>query len=277
MKTSLSVRIAEAPRDKTSLAVPAEQLMGAAVHAGFDALSVRASAVSVTSSVAEQRAFKNALSAHGLQASMITGNLALAQNNSAAPAMLRDIASHLDLAERLGARLVRVMLHGQEDVAWARRAADQAAERDITLTQQCHWGSLAETVDDAVQLAEQVGRRNFGITFEPANLLACGSDHGATALARLMPHLKNVYFQNVTLDPASTTSFATRSRGAVGVRFVPLFSEVGLDLLGLHASLREFGYAGWFTLHQPLLPEQSWDDALADAAAFVRRTVTRER
>ena len=50
MKTSLSVRIAEAPRDKTSLAVPAEQLMGDAVHAGFDALSVRASAVSVASS-----------------------------------------------------------------------------------------------------------------------------------------------------------------------------------------------------------------------------------
>ena len=111
MKTSLSVRIAEAPATRQVWRSP--QLMGAAVHAGFDA-SVRASAVSVASSVAEQRAFKNALSAHGLQASMITGNLALAQNNSAAPAMLRDVT--LDLAERLGARLVRVMLHGQEDV-----------------------------------------------------------------------------------------------------------------------------------------------------------------
>ena len=182
MRTSLSVRIAESPRDKTKLAIPIETLLASASQAGFDGISVRASAVGIDASESEQMAFARSLQTHRLMASMVTGNLALAKNDHTAAAVLRHITPHLDLAERLQCTLVRVMLHTSDDVIDAQRAADEAAERGITLTQQCHWGSLAETADAAVELAQRIDRDNFGITFEPANLLACGGDCGAAAM-----------------------------------------------------------------------------------------------
>ena len=270
MLTALSVRIGESPRDKTRLAVPARTILARAAAAGFDGISVRASAVSIDSPIEEVVAFRSALDEFGLRASMVTGNLALAQNNAAAPDMLRNITPHLDLAQALGANLVRVMLHREDDIGFAQRAADEARERGLTLTQQCHWGSLAETVETAVALAQSVGRENFGLTLEPANLAACGSRYGAHEVALLAPYLRNVYFQNVALEADAPVRFPTRARGDVGVRFVPLASTLGLDVSGMLSGLAQARYDGWFTIHQPLLESQGLEDAIEDAAAFLR-------
>ena len=199
LRPALSVRIAEAPRDKSRLAIGVDQLLDLARAHGFEGISVRASAVSVESSIEIQTAFADALRTRGLKASMVTGDLPLAINNSSAPGALRNITPYLDLAERLGAGCVRVMLHRDEDVAAARRSCDEAAERGLILAQQCHWGSLAETVDSALSMVRMVARPNFGITFEPANLLAAGGPYAEEAAARLVPHVVNVYFQNVVL------------------------------------------------------------------------------
>ena len=40
-------------------------------------------------------------------------------------------------------------------------------------------------------MVRRMDRQNFGITFEPANLLACGDDCGPGALRRLAPHIVN--------------------------------------------------------------------------------------
>ena len=45
MKLSLSVRIAEAPRQKDRIAIPFAELAGIAADAGFEGLSLRASVV----------------------------------------------------------------------------------------------------------------------------------------------------------------------------------------------------------------------------------------
>ena len=73
---------------------------------------------------------------------MVMGNVALAANNAQAPDCLRNITPHLDLADALGARLVRIMMQHEDDLPHARRAADEAAERGITLAHQTHWGTL---------------------------------------------------------------------------------------------------------------------------------------
>ena len=270
MLTSLSVRIGESPRDKTKLAVPVETILEKAAEAGFRGISVRASAVNTESSYAQVQAFKSALDRVALSASMVTGNLALAQNSAQARDVLTDISPHLELAERLGATLVRVMLHTPEDIQAAQRAADEARERGVTLVQQCHWGSLAETVEQAVELARQVDRDNFGITLEPANLAACGSDYGMRAVQQLAPYLRNVYFQNIRLDGAGPVNFPTRARGDVGVRFVPVAADDGLDVADMLAGLQAVDYQGWFTIHQPLLPGQALDAAIHEAASFLR-------
>ena len=150
---------------------------------------MRASAISVEHTIEEQQAVRSILDTNGLKASMVMGNVPLAANNAEAPDCLRNITPHLDLAERLGAALVRIMLQSEADIPHAQRAADEAAERGITLAQQTHWGTLCETVEESLDVVRRMDRQNFGITFEPANLLACGDNCVPGALRRFAPNI----------------------------------------------------------------------------------------
>lgn len=244
--------------------------------AGFEGLSMRASQLSVDTSAAEVAAARRLLEAAGLSVSMVMGNVALASNSPDAPQVLRNIGPHLDLAERLGTRLVRVMLQTNADIAAAQRAADAAAERGITLAQQTHWGTLAETVEEALELVRAVRRQNFGITFEPANLLACGGDHGADAVRRLAPYIVNFYFQNLRVRPGAPHTFKTRRRGAVAVEYLPLDDPAGIAIAPLIEALSRAGYAGWVSVHQPLRDGQKVADAIAEAARVLGPLVRRE-
>ena len=157
------------------------------------------------------------------------------------------------------------MMHGDDDIAPAQRAADAAAERGLTLAHQTHWGTLCETVDDALDLVKRVGRPNFGITYEPANLLACGGPYGADAVARLCPHIVNAYFQNVRLDPASALSYNSRHMGKVGLDYVALDDPQEIDPRPIVAALKDVGYDGWFSVHQPLRAGQTVPEAIDEA------------
>lgn len=231
---------------------------------------MRASVVSVASPPARAAEVKRLLDAQGLAVSLVTGDVALAANTADATAALLNITPYLDLAEALGSGLIRVMAHNAEDIGRMRRAADMAAERGLAIAHQTHWGTLCETVDLALEVVTGVGRDNFGITFDAANVMACGGDYGPDAVRRLAPHLFNVFFQNVRLDPASPISFPSRRQGVVGVRYVPLDDAGGVDVLPIVETLRAVGYDGWFTVHQPLRDGQSVDDAMAEAAGFFR-------
>lgn len=266
MRLALSVRIAEAARRKDAIALPFEELARLAAFAGFQALSLRASVVSVDSLPERIAAVREALDRQGLAVSMVTGDVPLAANDGDATRAIHQITPYLDLAQAVGAGLLRVMLHAEADIAPARRAADEAAERGLTLAHQTHWGTLFETVEEALATLAAVGRENFAVTYEPANLLACGGLWDGEAIRRLAPHIANVYFQNLRLDASSPVRFATRRRGPVGVRYLPLGDPAGIDPAPLVQALREIGYQGWFTVHQPLLQGQTVEQAIAEAA-----------
>jgi sugar phosphate isomerase/epimerase len=266
VQLSLSTRIAESSSRKDLAEVPIETLAPLAAKAGFSGLSMRASVVSIDTSPARVAEVRSTLDQENLDVSMVMGDIPLATNGPAAIQALRGITPYLDLAERLGGRLVRVMMHSDEDVPHAQHAADEAAERGITLAHQTHWGTLCETVGGTLETVRRVDRDNFGITFEPANILACGEDHDADAIARLAPHLVNVYFQNVVLDPDGAHIFKTRARGLVPLRYVPLADPSGLSAKSLVQALRRVGYEGWLSVHQPLLEGQRVEDAIAEAA-----------
>ena len=268
MKLSLSVRIAESPKRKDVAAVPIEDLAPLALAAGFQGLSMRASVVSVESPPTRVAAVRSLLGGLGLSVSMVTGDLPLAINNANATDALRNIGPYLDLADGLGCRMLRVMMHHEDDIPAARTAADQAAERGIVLAHQMHWGSLFETVDGAVDVLQRLDRPNFGVTFEPANILACGGPYGAAAIEKLSPWLRNVYFQNIRLDLNSPMTFNTRTRGPVGVQFIALDDIAGIDPSPLIAALKHVGYDGWFSVHQPLRDGQSVEDAIQEAAGL---------
>jgi sugar phosphate isomerase/epimerase len=215
---------------------------------------------------------KRLLDRNDLAVSMVTGDLALAANTGVdATNMVRNVTPYLDLAERLQARLLRVMLRSTGDIKYAQRAADEAAERSMTLAHQMHWGTLCETVEDALATVELINRpRGFGLTYEPANLLLCGDDWGPDAIRRLGPHTVNVYFQNIMLDPASPTTWPSFRRGPVHYRYVPFADPSGVDVRVVVATLKEIGYDGWFTVHQPLQPGQTVQEAAAEAASALK-------
>ena len=265
MKASLSCRIAEASRREDITAIPISKLAFLAGEAGFSGISMRPSVISVDHTSEQQNAVRAILNNNGLSASMVIGNAPLARNNAEAPDCLRKITPHLDLAERLGAKLVRIMVQTKSDIQHAQRAADEAAERRITLSQQSHWGTLRETVEECIEVVNLIDRPNFGITFEAANLLACGDDYGPNAIRRLAPHIVNFYFQYVRPNLDGAHTFHSRHMGSTNLTYVPLDDTSGIPISPLIEALREIGYEGWVTVNQPLRGDQLVEDAIDEA------------
>ncbi|MGH2369056.1 MAG: sugar phosphate isomerase/epimerase family protein [Chloroflexota bacterium] len=252
---SLSTRMAEVPGRKDQALLPLEAFATLARDLGYAALSMRASQLSVDTPAERVAEAEAALDGLGLRVSMVTGTVALAANDAHAVDPLRRITPHLDLAERLGCDLIRVMMQTTDDIPWAQRAADEAVERRIRLAHQTHVGTLCETVDEALDVVARVGRSNFGLTYEPSNLLICGSDYGPEAIRRLAPHVFNVYLQNWYAHPGGAMSIRT-NRGTVQADQVPLDDRRGIDLERVLEGLQAIGWQGYVTVHQVLLPGQ---------------------
>jgi sugar phosphate isomerase/epimerase len=157
----------------------------------YRALCMRASQAGIQTPGAAVAEMARKIRQAGLAVSMVTGDFAVPSNNDRGPEGLRRVAPYLDLAEAFGADLIRIAMKKDDDIPWARRAADEARERRIRLAHQSHCASLFETVDGALRVLGAVGRPNFGIIYEPANWLISGEDYGRTTIARLRPYLFN--------------------------------------------------------------------------------------
>lgn len=268
MKLSLSVRVGEPPKQKDVTALPFEDLAAKAQALGFDGLSMRASVVSVTSAPERVVEVRRVLDELGLDVSAVCGDVPLAANNAEATQALRNITPYLDLTEALGSRLVRVMMQEDADIPFAQRSADEADERGLTLMHINHWGTLFETVEESLETLTRIDRGNFGVAFEPGNLLSCRGAHDPEALTRLAPHLVNVFFQNVRNDPDSLIVFHSRRHGPAHLRYMPIDDPSGIDIRPLIETLHKVDYEGWFTVHQPLFDGENIDDAMSRAARF---------
>jgi sugar phosphate isomerase/epimerase len=265
MRPSLSVRIAELEDRKDRPALPIEALAPLACEAGFEGLSMRASVVSVDSPEARVQQVRRLLDGLGLAVSMVTGDLALAANSAEAGRILHEPEPYFALAEALSCDLLRVMLRSDEEVALLPRVCDAARERGLRLTHQTHWNTLLETVEGALEVVRRVDRPNFGVTFEPSNLMVCGDEYGRAAIERLAPHLFNVYLQDMRLLPDGPVIWDTRTRGQVAAEYVPVGHPAGVGVAEMISALESVGYDGWFTIHQPLQPGQSVAEAVQAA------------
>ena len=229
MKLSLSVRVAEKFSDKRQASLDLDGLARLAADNGYAALCLRASQVGVHSPAAVATQAADTLKKHKLVASMLTGDFAIPENSDVeGPQALRRITPYLDLAQTLGTDLLRICMKTQEDIKWARHAADEAAERGLCLAHQSHTRSLFEKVDETLEVLQAVDRPNFGLIYEPANLELCGEDYGADAIRRLAPHTFNVYLQNQRIDPAGADSLDTWCRGPVRFDHVPIWETDGI-------------------------------------------------
>jgi sugar phosphate isomerase/epimerase len=153
----------------------------------------------------------------------------------------------------MSSRRIRVMIQREADLPYAQRAADEANERGILLCHQMHIGTLFERVDECVEMLRRINRRNFGITYEPANLTAVGDDYGPEQIQRLGENIFNVYLQNWRPDPGGVVSLRTRG-GPVSVTLLPLADPTGVRLDRVFQGLEAIGYDGWITVHSASIP-----------------------
>ena len=272
MKLSISCRIAEGFLSKEEASMSLQELADLAVAAGYEAICMRASQIGVRSSPEEVAAAKRILDEHGLGVSMLTGDFDVVYNNERGPDCLRNVGPYLDLAESLGAPLIRVALKQQEDVAHARSAADQAAERGIKLVHQCHTLSLFETVEQIEQSLRAIDHPHFGLIYEAANLEICGQDYGPPVINRLAPWIENVYLQNQQLKPNGDVTLDTWCRGPVSFNITQIHEPGGVDFASVFAGLQAIGYDGTVTVHQsgPEDGETSAVAAATETAQFLR-------
>jgi sugar phosphate isomerase/epimerase len=249
MKLSLSVRIVES-NCKSHLLVPFHQLVAVAKSSGYDAICMRASAGGVDSPTETLLGLRAIVEDAGLRVSMVTADVNVPLNNDRGPDSLQNIGPSLDVAKALGCDLIRVCLKRHGDIEFARTAADQAAQRGIRLAHQCHTATLFEEVDSILNVLSDINRPNFGLIYEPANLLLCGQSCAADTLARLRPFLMNVYAQNHRLDPLGPESLTTFCRGTVSFHHLDPWDTGGVDFRAVFDGLHAIGYEGYFTIHQ---------------------------
>lgn len=249
MKLSLSVRIVEAPC-KTRLHLPFENLVEIARDTGYSGVCLRASAGGVGAPRARLEAMRRTVESNGLRVSMVTADCDVPLNNDHGPDSLRDIGPTLDVAEAVGGDLIRVCLKKREDIPFARSAADAAARRGIRLAHQCHTATLFEEVEPMLAVLKEIDRPNFGLIYEPANLLVCGQSYGIDTLRALRPHLMNVYVQNHRLNPRGADALNTYCRGEVRFDHLDPWDAGGIDFDAVCTGLKEVAAPGHFTIHQ---------------------------
>ena len=249
MYLSVSVRIVEATC-KTKLNVPAEEFIEIVKQGGASAICMRASGAGVDSSPEQLQTLASKIASANLPVTMVTADYDVPLNNAEGPNSLRNIRPSLDVAEAFDCDLIRVCMKNETDIAFARQAAELAAERGIRLAHQCHTSSLFEEVDQILDVLKEIDRDNFGIIYEPANLLLNGQDYGVETLQRLAPHIMNVYVQNHRLDPKGPEVLDTYCRGPVRFHHLYLWETGGVDFTQVFQGLRDIEYVGSFTIHQ---------------------------
>lgn len=250
MKLSLSCRIAEGFLKKDEASMSLKELADLAVAAGYDAVCMRSSQIGIHSSTEQIQRAREILDQRDLTVSMISGDFDIVYNNERGPLCLRNVAPYLDLADALGAPLIRVCLKTAEDIEAAQRASDEAVDRGLNLVHQCHALSLFETVDQIEATLQKIDRPNFGLIYEAANLEECRQDYGPATIRRLAPWIRNVYVQNQKLNPDGAITLDTWSHGPISFDIIQIDEAGGIDFASVFSGLREIGCDGLVTVHQ---------------------------
>ena len=272
MKLSLSVRIAEAVC-KTKLSVPLEKIAQLAVTNGYEAVCIRASAGGVQTPADDLKRMRDTIQQAGLVVSMVTADFDVPINNDNGPNSLRDIGPSLDVAQAMGCDLVRVCLKTEKDISYAQQAADRAAERGIRLAHQYHTATLFEQVDRALEVLQEIDRPNFGLIYEPVNLLLAGEQYLGKAIESLRPYLMNAYVQNHRLDPDGPARQETWCRGWVRFHHIPLWEPGGIDFPAVCDGLKSAGYDGYVTVHQHYAHIMGPDEAAIESARYLGKLI----
>jgi len=240
MKLGLSARIIEEGAGKYQMTF--EEFLKFAAEIGYQGVEIRPGQFPITTSDDQVSQMKTALDEHRLRCAFIIAG-AIKDEES-----LDDFGRFLDFAMALDSAVVRT---GAETIELAQKAADRAAARGVRLVSQIHTGGDFETVDMALATLAQIDRRNYGVAFEPGNLVLAQDDYGPDAIARLGEKIFSVSMQNI--KPVAETE----GKGVIkyqdkGYRRCLINDPEGVDFAQVFQGLKQIGFDGFATLIEPV-------------------------
>lgn len=225
---------------------------------GYEGVELRAGQLNAESTDDEVAAIVEALKSN---------SIACAFANFLAPQVTENLNAMRRMCEIANAVDTPFLRIGFSDIEWIQQACDIAAEYAVSAVIQIHTGSVMETIDGALRVCEQIGRDNFGLTFEPANFVMIDADFGESEISKLGDKLFNVTVQNLKKVDAIEGDGIFAYNGQGFTRCDPDDPE-GVDFATAFASLKAVGYDGFATLIEPISAVM---DNLELAAAYQRK------
>lgn len=134
-----------------------------------------------------------------------------------------------------------------------RKAADLVQPLGLRLCTQIHTGGEYESIASALETLERVGRSNYGVIVEPANLMMARQCYDRETLSQLGPWLFGVNIQSIVLvSPGQGQSLTLRDGTVVHYDRVPLEENRQIDLRGFFQALRDVSFDGFINVLEPV-------------------------
>ena len=238
MKFSLSGRIIEV--DYKYCQMDVGQFGELAKQAGYDAVELRRTQINAEATPEEVRQMREALVRSGIGVSRIPA-VTVTDAES-----LKALSKFADMAEELGCPY---LAGGFKEIPWIQKAADYLKERGLAIVIQVHTGGPFETPKIALKTLKEIDRDNFGLMYDPANLLLKQVDY-VKGIEQLRDYLFIVSVQSLTLVDADEEE----AKEFEGLHFKRhLIGEPGgMDFQGVFDALKRINFDGYVTVIEPI-------------------------
>jgi sugar phosphate isomerase/epimerase len=254
MKLTLSGRIVETAQGS---AISVTDFIRMARQTGYDAIDLRYSQFGPDAPEALLKQIEQALDETGIEVALM--NAGGITNEESLQALLKIAAA----ARRLRCDAIRI----SGPVEMCRKAADAVAPKGIRLCSQIHTGGEYETVALTKETLAKVGRGNFGIIVEPANLMLASQPYDRAALSPIDGSVFGVNIQSLILVGPNDQGNALSLKDGTKVYYkrVPLGQNKQFNLDSFFAGLKGIGFGGFVNVLEPL-------DPAVESSIVARRT-----
>jgi len=260
MKYALSGRLVLEGGGK--LALSNREFLVMAGELGFDGVDLRKEQVSIESAPEALDEVAALVRDCGLEVAVL--NAAGVSDEEG----LRELEALIAIAERLGCKHIRT----SGDVASLQKAADVAAKSDLRLCTQMHTNGDYETVALAQETLAKVGRANFGVIIEPANLHMAGDEFSPENFGKITDHVFLSNIQSlIALPPEEAPSKLKLSDGTeIGYKRMPIRENAGMSIPEYFQALAAAGFDGYVNVLEPLPETDDLRGFVADYLAYLR-------